>query len=405
MELGSLGFATLSLGTLAAWHLVYSRTFRLAVLVLAGLVLAGSHLQGPRPALLLGGTVVAGYAVSRWLQLRGSAWGLGAWLALLLGLFLVNKDLVLPGRLGQVDPRHPTAILGFSLVFFKLVHLAVDAQQQALRPLRPLTYLAWMMAFFTWLAGPLPRYNDFAEQVEEGLLAPPSDHLLPALNRMVHGATKLFVACPFLLLHIGPEPVREAARDPGALALALLVYFFGYYVYLYLNFSGYCDLVLALALLFGLRIPENFDRPYLARNLLEYWQRWHITLSEWFRDYLFNPTYLALSSRTGRRRWVFPATVAYTLTFLATGLWHGATWNYLLFGLTHGVGALSLRYSWALAQRLVPGRALAWYRGSTLVAGLGCLATNSWVALSLLFFGRPLGELRQMLHLAEGLWR
>ena len=108
-----------------------------------------------------------------------------------------------------------------------------------------------------------------------------------------------------------------------------------YLFYLYMNFSGYCDIVIAGASLVGLRLPENFNQPFLARNILDYWSRWHITLGHWIRDYLFTPFYKAGAER-------FPAilsavaVIGYFVAFTLAGIWHGSTWNFLIYGLLHG---------------------------------------------------------------------
>lgn len=399
MPLQSLEFLAFSALVLAAWHLVESRAWRTGLLVVSSAAFVGTWLRDVRQAEVLAATLLGIWAAA-WAGQRGllRGWASPAVAALLL-LFLMNKDMVLPGRLGPIEPPEWAAMVGFSLVLLKGIHVVVDASQGQLRPLRPWTFLAYMLAFFVWLAGPIPRYNDFAEQLEEGLLAPPGHQVLPTLNRMANGALKLFVACPFLLPLVQARELAESWGEPW-FPLALGLFFFGYYLYIYLNFSGYCDLAIGLGLLLGLRVPENFDRPYLARNLLEYWHRWHATLSEWFRDYLFTPVYLAVAARTGRRAWVLPATVAYLLTFLCTGLWHGLSWSFFLFGMTHGIGCLGLRY----LQAVTPRRVRDWQRRSRVALALGCLLTNAWVALSLLFFGHSPGDLRWAVDLALTGW-
>lgn len=395
MEIQSLEFGLFSLAALAAWHLVELRSWRIGVLALSSAFFVSTHLREPRHASALAILLAAVFLAARAGQ-RGRLSREGVLLCVggLLAVFAMNKGLLFPEVFGPVDPSTWAVVVGLSLVLLKAIHVVVDASQGQLRPLRPMTFLVYMTAWFVWLAGPLPRYNDFAEQLEEGLLTPAPRHVLPALNRIVNGCLKLFVACPFLLPFLGAERLSGAEGSPG-FWLAFLVFFFGYYVYLYLNFSGYCDVAIALGLLCGLRVPENFDRPWLARNLLEYWHRWHVTLSEWLRDYLFTPVYLAVVARTGRRSWAVPATAAYLTTFLATGLWHGVTWNFFLFGMTHAVGCLALRYGQALAPKAL----LAWQRRSLVARWGGCALTNAWVALSLLFFAWPLADLRRVFAL------
>ena len=106
------------------------------------------------------------------------------------------------------------------------------------------------------------------------------------------------------------------------------VVFYFYPLYLYFNFAGYCDIVIAAARLFGMKLPENFNRPWLARNPIEFWTRWHITLGTWIRDYLFMPMYKPVVERWPKRAqslaWIF-----YFLAFVVAGVWHGTTLNFL----------------------------------------------------------------------------
>ena len=112
---------------------------------------------------------------------------------------------------------------------------------------------------------------------------------------------------------------------------------YAYMFFLYFNFSGYCDVVIAGAALVGLRLPENFNAPFLSRNILEYWTRWHITLGFWIRDYLFTPFYKAGVERFPQRTLAI-AVIGYFFAFSLAGLWHGSTLNFLIYGLLNGAG-------------------------------------------------------------------
>ncbi len=117
-----------------------------------------------------------------------------------------------------------------------------------------------------------------------------------------------------------------------------LVVFYFYPIYLYCNFAGYCDIVIAASRFFGMKLPENFNRPWLARNVLDFWNRWHITLGAWIRDYLFMPMYKPVVERWPKRApslaWVF-----FFLAFVVAGAWHGGTANFLIYGALQGLGA------------------------------------------------------------------
>lgn len=366
------------------------------MLTILSLPLIASFIDTLSQLAVLSITIISGYLIAKSLQKRPSRILLSISLAGLGLFFLMHKDVLFKGFLGKTDPFQPAAIMGFSLVFFKLIHLFADAYGQSLRPLKPLTYFSWILAFFTWLAGPIARYNDFAEQAEEGTLAPERGQILPALNRIVNGCFRLLIICPFVLKHIGFS-IFSNGQSNLEFTLNFLLYMYGYYFYIYMNFSGYCDIALGLGRLFGIKIPDNFMRPYLARNLLEFWRLWHITLSEWFRDYVFTPIYVTVSKKCGRKYWYISLFAAYILTFTSTGLWHGFTLNFLLFGMTHAAGCLFLRISWHFISKKTSKKFIASYKKSKIVACIACFCSNTWVAFSLLFFSRPLPELGKLL--------
>ncbi len=398
IQVASLEFLVLSIICLILWHLLFSRTWRLYILSFLSLPLIASYITAFSQIIVLAITVIAGFFIAKSLQKKPSRTLLSISLTGLGICFLMHKDVLFKGFLGETDPFQPAAIMGFSLVFFKLIHLFADAYGQTLRPLKPLTYFSWILAFFTWLAGPIVRYNDFAEQAEEGTLKPERGQILPALNRIVNGCFRLLLICPFILKHID-FTIFSSPQNNYVFCLNCFVYMYGYYLYIYMNFSGYCDIVLGLGMLFGIKIPENFTRPYLARNLLEYWRLWHITLSEWFRDYVFTPIYMSVSKKCGRKYWYISLIAAYALTFAGTGLWHGFTLNFLLFGMTHAVGCLFLRFSWHFISKKASKKFIASYKKSKIIACVACVCSNSWVAFSLLFFSRPLAELGQLLNM------
>jgi D-alanyl-lipoteichoic acid acyltransferase DltB (MBOAT superfamily) len=164
------------------------------------------------------------------------------------------------------------------------------------------------------------------------------------------------------------------------------VLLYAYAFRIYFDFSGYTDIAIGLAQLLGVKLPENFDRPYLKQNLTTFWNSWHITLSQWFRAYYFNPVTRALRSRN----WTPIAIIAFTqfTTMLLIGLWHGVTWNFVAWGVWHGVG-LFIHNRWAdftkpratmLDNRPTLKRVAAWG---------GVLLTFHYVALGWIWFALP----------------
>ena len=234
--------------------------------------------------------------------------------------------------------------LGISFYTFQSVGYLIDVKQGKYPPEENLLRYALFASFFPqMIQGPISRYDMLSKTLYEGA-AFDSDRLGRGLVRMLWGyGKKLILAdrlAPALSLLFG---AKAADYRGGWVLLGMVLYA----LRLYADFTGGIDIALGVGELFGVTMPENFDRPYLSRNIEEYWTRWHMTMGSWFRDYLFYPlnvskTFLrwtkALRGRFGNgflsRLPLYAATL---IVWLATGVWHGAGWNFALWGLTNGV--------------------------------------------------------------------
>jgi alginate O-acetyltransferase complex protein AlgI len=215
--------------------------------------------------------------------------------------------------------------LGISFFTFHAISYVVDVYRGQSRALKnPLDTALYIALFPQLIAGPIIRYHYIEQQLKQrgaGL-----EDMERGIQRFVIGlAKKVLVA----------NVVARAADQIFALPpehLSLTVTWFGvvcYALQIYFDFSGYSDMALGLARLFGFRFPENFDYPYASRSITEFWRRWHISLSSWFRDYVYIP--LGGNRRSAARTYLNLVTV-----FLLCGLWHGASWTFVLWGALHG---------------------------------------------------------------------
>ena len=217
--------------------------------------------------------------------------------------------------------------LGISFFTFQCLSYVIDVYRGEVRANRNLATVATYIAMFPQLiAGPIVRYAE----IEKDLNAPRRytlDNFFEGLYRFAIGfAKKILIANPVAACVDGifAIPTNELSVMLAWIGLAAFT------IQLYFDFSGYSDMAIGLGKIFGFRFPENFNYPYLSRSITEYWIRWHMTLGRWFRDYLYIPlggnrygtlrTYLNLSS-----------------VFLLCGLWHGAEWNFVIFGAYHGL--------------------------------------------------------------------
>jgi alginate O-acetyltransferase complex protein AlgI len=232
----------------------------------------------------------------------------------------------------------PLVWLGISYVAFRLIALLRDFQYGRLPDegysLRDV--MSYVLFFPAYTAGPIDRSQRFIPELQA---AQPLDanRLVDGSMRIAVGVFKKFVVADSLAL-LAMEPTLIDRTD-SALGLWLILYIYAFQIYL--DFSGYSDVAIGIGKLYGLTLPENFDRPYLAPNIQQFWNRWHITLSMWFRGYYFTPLSRAMI-RLNLPRYT-DVFVAQLSTMVLIGLWHGVTANFVLWGAWHGVGLFAFK--------------------------------------------------------------
>jgi len=263
-----------------------------------------------------------------------------------------------------------TVPLAISFFTFEFVHVLVDAYLGKLGDLDPLDFSVFTMFFPTLVAGPIKRYQTFAPQVRAG--GPFSRAIVvPNLYRIGLGLVKKIVIADSMSV------LAQPLITPGPLygRLDYLLGALAYTAQIYFDFSGYSDIAIGVAGLLGFQIPENFDRPYRARNVAAFWRRWHMSLSSWVRDYIFIPL-------GGSRR--PPPLVLFNLlvAMAIVGLWHGAAWTFVAWGLWHGVG-LAVHRLWA--TQVVP-RVAVLRTGGLAIGVLSTATTFAFVAAGWILF-------------------
>lgn len=215
--------------------------------------------------------------------------------------------------------------LGISFFTFEFIHYAADRYQGRTEQGELKEYLAFIMFFPTMVAGPIKRYQDFLPKLRAAQASPTDWNR--GITRIFSGLVKKFAIADLMTAytnHLNVADIRSANR--AILPLWLLAYG----VKIYFDFSGYSDIAIGSARLFGIRVPENFNWPYLQTNIAEFWRNWHISLSRWLTDYVFIPLG---GSRVARVR-IYSNLI---VTMFVSGVWHGAGVNFVVWGLWHGV--------------------------------------------------------------------
>jgi alginate O-acetyltransferase complex protein AlgI len=325
---------------LAYWTIVPER-FRRAYLVLSGSVFYAWSV--PAYTVLIAGLGIVTYAIARaMLRLDDDARARTILLAVgvtaivgLLAFFkythFIAQTIDDVARANILPLPHILVPLAISFFTFEFVHVLVDVYLRKITVLDPLDFAVFTMFFPTLVAGPIKRYQSFAPQLHR---PPPRDPHLLALNlyRVVLGIAKKTIVADSM------TPLAQAIVTPGGFD-GRLDYWVGMLAYaakIYFDFTGYSDVAIGAAGLLGLAIPENFNRPYWAQDIAAFWNRWHISLSTWIRDYVFIPL-------GGSRR---PPLIVLLNLFVAMalcGLWHGAAWTFVVWGLWHGAGLAAHR--------------------------------------------------------------
>jgi alginate O-acetyltransferase complex protein AlgI len=343
---------------------------------------------------MIGVNYVLGRLLERLQGPRLSRVALGLAVALNLGLlitfkyanFLVANLNALLTSLGQpsiqLAPIHLP--LGISFFAFHAISYVVDVSRREVRAGGPANFALYMMLFPHAIAGPIVRYGDIAEQLVgrsvtlEGFAWGVRRFILGLAKKMLVANTLARVADTLFALPTGELTFQVAWL--GAICYSFQIYF---------DFSGYSDMAIGLAKMFGFDFRENFRYPYVARSVTEFWRRWHISLSTWFRDYLYIPL-------GGNRCGPVRLYANLIIVFALCGLWHGASWVFLLWGLYHGafLGFERMRLGRLLEASWTPLRHL--YTLLIVVVG--------WVLFRAESMPQALGVLGAMAGFGHGSW-
>jgi D-alanyl-lipoteichoic acid acyltransferase DltB (MBOAT superfamily) len=347
-----VGFLPIVLGLY--YMLAAHRAARQSVVVLASL--AFYAWWDVRFVPLLAGLTVANWLVAQWFGASRARWipVLGVVLNLaVLGLFKY-ADFFRGTVFGLLDADwHPWSLilpLGISFFVFQKISYLIDLRRGDRHIYGFLDFCMFVMFFPQLIAGPLVRHNEIIHQFE---LDPRRSEMWENLSRgfvlFIIGVAKkvgfadtlAMVADPLFSKALG-TPLSAAEAWTAAGSYTLQIYF---------DFSGYSDMAIGLALMFGLRIPFNFNAPYRAVSVRDFWRRWHMTLSRFLRDYLYIPL-------GGNRCGPLRQAVNVVATMLLGGLWHGANWTFVAWGGLHGV-ALAVNHVWEQRGIRLP-RAIGW---------------------------------------------
>ena len=328
-------------------YYLLDRKFKNWFLLFAGIIFYAWG--APKFVFFVMGSVLVDFVLVRKMSLKtGSARRLFFWSSVLMNLglllyfkymnFFVDQFQVMMSLFGS-KPAEWTRIalpVGISFITFQKLAYTLDVykkQQPVFAKLQDFALFIFM--FPQMLSGPIVRPGQISGQITDRKSQENIDYRLTGFIRFMIGLAKKVLIADVLgttvneIFALGPNELSGGIAWIGAIAYTFQIYF---------DFSGYSDMAIGLARMLGFRLPENFNFPYVSQSITEFWRRWHITLSMWFRDYIFLPLAYATSRKLPRERYLGLRAdkviylVATTVTFLLCGFWHGAAWTFIVWG-------------------------------------------------------------------------
>ncbi len=301
---------------------------------------------GVLPILILASiTFLIGRSNNRYLLLLGAVVCVLALCHYKYSLFFVDEvlDAIAPDAKSTLHSVVQSSLpvtppLAISFFTFEFVHYLLERRKNQPPIKNVVEFGAFTFFFPSLVAGPIKRYQTFLQSLKEGLAAVSSTQVMLGLLQVVAGYGKKLILADNLNLYIESREVifhsvSLEERWVVLVSLSLCMYF---------DFSGYSDIAIGIARMLGVELPPNFNWPYLATNLREFWRRWHISLSTWIRDYIYIPL---AGEKTSKLHKFLSALFAFGIC----GLWHGAAWHFVAWGLYHGLG-----YSVCTVYRKIP---------------------------------------------------
>ena len=328
MLFSSISFLYYFLTAVLVVYFAVPRGLKNGVLLLASLVFYGWG--EPKYVLLMAAAILAcylyGLAIGRIKSRRGQKGWLPA--AVVTGILLLTVFKYADFFIGSfaavtglsMPLLHLALPIGISFYTFQCMSYVVDVYRGDARPQKNLIHFGAYVALFPQLiAGPIVRYVDIARELEARRTT--WENVLAGARRFLIGLSKKILLANQLGL------LTEIFRDSAEKSVLFCwMYAIAFALHIYFDFSGYSDMAIGLGRIFGFHFQENFNYPYLSKSVAEFWRRWHMSLGTWFRDYVYIPLG---GSRVSRLRWVFNILTVWMLT----GLWHGASWNFVVWGL------------------------------------------------------------------------
>lgn len=304
----------------------------------------------------------------------------------ILPLILVKIAPVVPALKSMVFFDIPAmkliVFLGISYVTFRAVQMIFEIRDGLIKEISLFKFWEFLLFFPAISTGPIDRYRRFQKDVEN----PPSADeykamLYTGINRIFQGFLYKFIIAYLIKNHIW-----DAAISKQATFISFMTDMYSYSLYLFFDFAGYSAFVIGVSYMMGIKTPENFNKPFLSRNIKDFWNRWHMSLSFWFRDFIYMRfVFFATKKKLIKNRYTISYIGAF-LNFGIMGVWHGLTWYYIAYGLYHAI----LFIAFDIFER--KNKKHKFWPNNKFTHVLGIIITFHFVCLGLLLFSGNLGR-------------
>jgi len=282
-------------------------------------------------------------------------------------------------------------MVGLSYLAFRCSRLVLEVRNGSMKIPSIWEYLNFCFFLPTMPVGPINTYANFRRGfAAEPLNFPPATCAL----RILVGFTKFgFFGALFTQLGYSSLLFDDHFHHWIDLPVAILFY----YLYLYCNFSGFCDMAIGAAGLLGIPVPENFDNPFAARNVRDFWNRWHMTLSQYMRDVVFGPLSKFFAHLLGHKLVDHAIALTIVVVFLLIGIWHGAGWNFAAYGAVHAVGVVTNHYYTIFLKKRLGRDGFKAYNANPWIHAVAVVLTFCYCATSLILFANSFPEIKEIL--------
>lgn len=222
--------------------------------------------------------------------------------------------------------------IGISYITFKIVEIIIEIRDGIIKEINIVDYMSYLLFFPTFISGPIDRYRRFKEDVSNKISR--NDYLEflgTGIDKFLTGAFYKFIIASFFFKYM------EIISEKPVTIISTIGYSYLYGFYLFFDFAGYSLMAVGVAYLFKIKVADNFNKPFLSTDISDFWNRWHITLSFWFRDFIFKRLTYNWIQKDKFENNLVRAVNAFLINMFIMGIWHGVNWSYILYGIYHGV--------------------------------------------------------------------